>query len=95
MPRCQRNLIILIIAAMCISFVFLLPSDLVTKNAVNLDTNGLPFTGQTAVRRNNLGEGHNDDSVNKVISSQGDSADLAHNLAVSVNVCCLIFSTLL
>uniref|UniRef100_A0A1I8MB47 alpha-1,2-Mannosidase n=1 Tax=Musca domestica TaxID=7370 RepID=A0A1I8MB47_MUSDO len=81
LPRCQRNLIILIIAAMCISFVFLLPSDLVTKNAVNLDTNGLPFTGQTAVRRNNLGEGHNDDSVNKVISSQGDSADLAHNLA--------------
>ncbi|XP_019892284.2 endoplasmic reticulum mannosyl-oligosaccharide 1,2-alpha-mannosidase isoform X1 [Musca domestica] len=84
LPRCQRNLIILIIAAMCISFVFLLPSDLVTKNAVNLDTNGLPFTGQTAVRRNNLGEGHNDDSVNKVISSQGDSADLAHNLAQNI-----------
>ncbi|XP_061389409.1 endoplasmic reticulum mannosyl-oligosaccharide 1,2-alpha-mannosidase-like [Musca vetustissima] len=75
LPRCQRNLIILIIAAMCISFVFLLPSDIVAKNAVNLDTNGLPFSGQAAVRRNNLGEGHSDD---KVISSQGNAGDLSH-----------------
>ncbi|XP_073816787.1 alpha-Mannosidase class I b isoform X2 [Musca autumnalis] len=80
LPRCQRNLIILIVAAVCISFVFLLPSDLVTKSAVNLE--GLPFSGHAAVRRNSLGEGHNDDNNAKVISSQGNSADLMHGSAL-------------
>lgn len=44
---------------MCISVVFLYPTgqlDLVNKNTLNLETNGLPFLGRV-VRRNSLGEG--------------------------------------
>ncbi|XP_075148720.1 alpha-Mannosidase class I b [Haematobia irritans] len=63
LPRCQRNLIILVISAMCVSVVFLLPSqqlDVINKNSLNVDTNSV---GVVVVRRNSENGGSEDSKI--------------------------------
>uniref|UniRef100_A0A1I8PBE7 alpha-1,2-Mannosidase n=1 Tax=Stomoxys calcitrans TaxID=35570 RepID=A0A1I8PBE7_STOCA len=78
LPRCQRNLIILVISAMCISVVFLLPSqqlDVISKNSLSLDTNSAALPQSRVIRHNNYADDRDDvqvESKSNIIFSPGE-----------------------